>query len=59
MYQITFQKKAEFNSLQTGITIKATLRLGDNEIVSLAKVDTGSEICIFKREIGEHLEIDI
>jgi hypothetical protein len=59
MYQLNFQKKDEFNSLQTGITIKATLRLGDNEIVSLAKVDTGSEICIFKREIGEHLEIDI
>lgn len=45
--------------MDTGITIKAILRLGEIEFVSRAKVDTGSEICIFKREIGEHLEIDI
>ncbi len=59
MHQLNFQKKAEFKSLDTGITIKAILRLGEIEFVSRAKVDTGSEICIFRREIGEHLEIDI
>jgi hypothetical protein len=59
MYQLNFQKKAEFKSLETGITIKAILRLGNLEIATRAKVDTGSDICIFKREIGEYLEIDI
>ena len=45
--------------MDTGITIKAVLRLGETEVVSRAKVDTGSEICIFRREIGEQLKIDI
>lgn len=59
MYQLNFEQKAEFKSLETGITIKAILRLGNLEIVTRAKVDTGSEICIFRREIGEYLEIEI
>ena len=59
MYQLNFQKKAEFKSLETGITIKAILRLGNIEFATRAKVDTGSKICIFRREIGEYLEIEI
>ena len=59
MYQLSFQTKAEFKSLETGITIKAILRLENIEFTTRAKVDTGSEICLFKREIGEYLEIDI
>ena len=59
MYQLNFQQKAEFKSLETGITIKAILRLENIEFTTRAKVDTGSEICLFKREIGEYLEIDI
>ncbi len=59
MYQLNFQKKAGFKSLETGITIKAILRLGSIEFATRAKVDTGSDICIFRREIGEYLEIDI
>ena len=59
MYQLNFQKKAEFDSLETGITIKAILRYGDAETACLAKVDTGAEICLFTREVGEFLEIDI
>lgn len=59
MYQLNFQKKVEFQSLETGITIKTILRLGNIEFTTRAKVDTGSDICIFRREIGEYLEIDI
>lgn len=59
MFQLNFQKKAEFNSLETGITIKTILRLGSNEFTTRAKADTGSEICLFRREIGEFLELDI
>ncbi len=58
MYQLNFQQKAEFKSLETGITIKAILRLENIEFTTRAKLDTGSEICLFKREIGEYLEID-
>lgn len=59
MHEINFQKKVIYDSHETGITIEAILRLGDIQTVCLAKVDTGSEICIFRREIGEFLELDI
>ena len=59
MHQLNFQKKAIYDSLEVGITLETILRLGDIETICEAKVDTGSDICIFKREIGEYLEIDI
>lgn len=59
IHQLNFQKKAIYDSLEVGITIETILRLGDIETICEAKVDTGSDICIFKREIGEYLEIDI
>lgn len=59
MYRLDFQKKETYNSQNTGISIKTVLRYGDAETICSAKVDTGSEICLFEREIGEFLEIDI
>ena len=59
MYQLDFQKNAQYDSLESGITIEAILRFGDAETSCFAKVDTGAEICLFTREIGEFLEVDV
>ncbi len=45
--------------LKLGITIKATLRLGDASTICGAKIDTGSEFCLFGREFAEELEIEV
>lgn len=59
MYPFNFQKYARYDSLESGITIEAILRFGNAETNYLAKVDTGAEICLFEREIGEFLKIEI
>ena len=57
MYQLDFQKYSQYDSFESGITVEAILRFGDAETSCFAKVDTGAEICLFRREIGEFLEI--
>jgi len=42
-----------------GIVLPVTLRVSDKEVRLPATVDTGAENCIFQREIGEGLELEI
>lgn len=58
-YQFTFDQRHKYDSLDRGITIDATLQRGDNYITCEAKVDTGSQYCIFSREVGEFLGLEI
>lgn len=58
-FPINFQKKQSYESLKTGITIDAMLRYGNREYLCSAKVDTGSEVCLFTRTIADFLEIDV
>src|SRR5215831_2502051 len=58
-FQLSFDRKEKYSSLATGITVEATLRAGDLFINCDAKVDTGAEVCLFQRAIGEALEIPI
>ncbi len=58
-HQLNFSVKHIYNSLGIGITIKTTLRRGDVYTICDAKVDTGSEFCLFARELGEELDIAI
>lgn len=58
-HQLNFAVKHIYNSLGVGITIKATLRSGKIYTICDVKVDTGSEFCLFARELGEELDIDI
>ena len=58
-HRLEFQKRLKYDSSEIGITIKAILRYGASETVCTAKVDTGSEICLFEREVGEFLGIKV
>ena len=58
-FSIEFQKKEIYDSLETGITIDAILRYGNRERICPAKVDTGSEVCLFARILADSLEIDV
>lgn len=59
VFQLGFNSWSKYDSLKTGITISAVLQYGDLTATCDAKIDTGSEICLFERELGELLEIDI
>lgn len=58
-HQLNFPVKHIYEPLEVGITIKATLRAGNMVAVCDAKVDTGSAFCLFARELGELLDIEI
>jgi len=58
-HQLEFATKHIYDSRQVGITIKATLRRNALFAVCDAKIDTGAELCLFAREFGEELDIEI
>jgi len=58
-FQLSFSRREKYSSLATGTNLETTLRFGDLFINCEAKVDTGAEVCLFQRAIGEALEIPI
>lgn len=58
-FELSFSRREQYNSLATGINLETILRFGDLFINCDAKVDTGAEVCLFQRAIGEALEIPI
>lgn len=56
---LTFEKTYNYNTLKTGISLPVVLKSGENFIEIHAKLDTGSSHCIFERQYGELLGIDI
>jgi hypothetical protein len=58
-HTISFSQFFKYDSRKAGITIDVELRHGDLRLNCAAKVDTGSEVCLFERQIGETLEFEI
>jgi hypothetical protein len=58
-FELSFDKRHGYRSLKSGITIETKLRSGENEIITDAKIDTGSQICLFGRDVGEALGLNI
>ncbi|MGH9799282.1 MAG: hypothetical protein ACRD82_02880, partial [Blastocatellia bacterium] len=58
-HQLTFSTKDYFRTTNDGITIP--VRLERNDLISFceAKIDTGSQYCLFQREIADDLEIEV
>ena len=57
--KLTFTKLLEYDTLKSGITVPVELYSGDNAVVINAKLDTGSSHCIFERQHGERLGLDV
>lgn len=58
-FPLNFSQRYQYDSLASGITIETILHHGDLEITCEAKIDTGSQLCLFEREIGEYLSLEI
>jgi hypothetical protein len=58
-HQIEFQTSYRFKTTQTGITIPVTLLAHNHVVECEAKVDTGAEYCLFRREYAEQLQLDL
>jgi hypothetical protein len=57
--QLSFDVTFVYPDRADGITIPTVLSFGDRIVNTSAKVDPGSEYCVFSREIGEKLGLDI
>ncbi len=58
-HQLAFVIKQSFRVAPTGITIPFELGRHNLVVGGNAKVDTGSEFCLFQRELAEELEIEV
>ncbi|MGH9766714.1 MAG: hypothetical protein ACREAB_04700 [Blastocatellia bacterium] len=58
-FQLEFSHRHKYEFLETGIPLEVILKYGGKEIQSAAKVDPGAQCCLFSREIGELLGIDV
>lgn len=56
---LTFAKVYQYDMRMAGITVPVILKSGNETVECQAKLDTGSNNCIFRRQIGELLGIDI
>src|SRR5262249_33906616 len=57
--QLSFDVTFVYPDRTDGITIPTVLSFGDKVVNTSAKVDPGSEYCVFSREIGEKPGLDI
>jgi hypothetical protein len=58
-HELSFSRRQRYSSIAAGINVETTGRFGDLYILCDAKVDTGAEVCLFQREIGEALDLPI
>jgi hypothetical protein len=58
-YRLDFAELVHYDSGQPGITLPVTLGFGQTMVRCEAKLDTGSSVCIFARDVGEELGLDI
>ena len=58
-YQLSFTELVSYDAGQPSITVPVTLSVSQTRVDCDAKVDTGSSNCIFARNLGEELGLDI
>lgn len=59
MHSINYSIKQQYDPGLDGVTIWISLELGNAVVTTSAKLDTGCTACIFQRQIGERLGLNI
>lgn len=59
MHQLSFPLRYQFTRTKDGLMIPVSLSSGLLYEQTMAKVDTGAEHCLFRREIAEMLTLDV
>lgn len=58
-HQLDFKISYQYESARGGIAIPTFLLVGHKTAECFAKIDTGSEFCLFQRGIADTLELDL
>lgn len=48
-HQLSVEKLSHYDTQENGITVSVTLRIGEQEEIFNAKIDTGASFCVFER----------
>jgi hypothetical protein len=56
---LEFELVYEYDLTVIGIQVPVTLGVADRQTRVLARIDTGATFCIFERELGEDLRVDV
>ncbi len=59
IHQLDFEKLAHYDTGKSGISLEVNLKLVGKTVPVSTKIDTGSTNCVFAREIGEKLGLEI
>lgn len=59
MHQLSFPLRYQFTRTKDGLMIPVSLQSGSLHEQTMAKVDTGAEHCLFRREIAEMLALNV
>jgi hypothetical protein len=59
MYQLSFNHRHSYHPTASGIEVPVSLSVLGQTIDVVTKVDTGATNCIFAREVGHELGLDI
>ena len=59
MHYLSFSQKHVYTADDSGIGLPVVLSCGGSQVELLAKVDTGAAFCIFQRDYGEALNLDV
>lgn len=59
MFALNFEKLLYYDTGALGINIDVSLKLSDLNVNFVAKIDTGASHCIFERQYGEQLGLEI
>ncbi|HEU0179336.1 MAG TPA: retropepsin-like aspartic protease [Blastocatellia bacterium] len=58
-YQLSFRSRVHYEEHEPGIPLRIALHAGGEDFECLACIDTGAAACLFQREVGETLGLDI
>lgn len=58
-FHLSFPVRRRFLATEAGIQIPCSLKRNDAVVSLYAKVDPGSEYCLFRRETAEDLQIEV
>jgi hypothetical protein len=58
-YTLSFGVLHDYGTQDEGISVPVSLTNGDQSVDFIARVDTGSTFCVFKRAYAEMLGIDV
>ncbi len=58
-YQLDFDKFLTYNLSDEGINLEVEIGLGDTTVKLNAKIDTGATYCIFEKQFGSALGLEI